>query len=596
MDPYFSDDATSRTRRPRRTRLAAVMFADMVGYSRQIERDESRNSVQVEKSINLFRSIVGDYGGRVSNIAGDGILALFDSAEEAVRFAVQVQSDFRDQAVWGDGQPIQFRIGINLGEVPEEAENLHGHCVNVAARLQQIADPGDVVISAAVRDAVRERSGISLRSLGRPVLKNIEDSIEVFSVGVRLSEPAAVAVEERRAPTATATAPRHPSIAVLALDNLSGDPANDLLCEGIVEDVIANLTRFRNLAVVAKHSAFLFSPKSKSVREIGQSLGVRYLLTGSLRRAAKRIRITVDLVDAETESALWSDRFNIDVDEVFEVQDEITGAVASRLAVQIDFAENRRESYRPRDMLAYGLVLRGQHLVGLYTREGTAHARRLFSEASEIAPDYGRVYSSLSRTHNLDWRYSWSQSPEQSLTSAVDLAQRSIHIDRLDARGFSESGFASLYMKQHEKALAEYGRALDLNPNDADIIAEYADALVYTGDADKSIELLEKAMRLNPYYPDWYLWYLADAYITLERYADVVSTVRKMRNPDEGRRMLAASYAFLGMMKEANAEAEAVLRSHPNFTIERWRHRPPYRDPAVLERFVEGLRKAGLPN
>jgi TolB-like protein len=435
---------------------------------------------------------------------------------------------------------------------------------------------------------------MALRSLGRPTLKNIEDPIEVYSVGLSPTQLLTTDAETRATPPSSPT--RQPSIAVLALDNLSGDPANDLLCEGIVEDVIANLTRFRNLMVVARHSAFLFSLKSKGVREIGQRLGVRYLLTGSLRRSGKRIRITVDLIDAETEGALWSDRFNIDVEELFELQDEITGAVASRLAVQIDFAENQRESYRPRDMLAYGLVLRGQQLVGLYTREGNAHARRLFNEASEIAPDYGRVFSSLSRTHNLDWRYSWSQSPEESLASAGDLAQRAINIDRLDARGFGESGFASLYMKQHEKALSEYSRALDLNPNDADIIAEYADALVYTGEPDKSIDLLQRAMRLNPYFPDWYLWYLADAYITLEQYSDVVATVRRMRNPDEGRRMLAASYAFLGMADEARTEAEAVLRLHPNFTIGRWRLRPPYRDPAVLERFVEGLRMAGLPD
>jgi len=568
------------------------MFADMVGYSRQIERDESRNSLQAERSINLFRSLVGDYGGHVANIAGDGIFAIFDSAEAALRFAVQIQSDFRGQAVWGDGEPIQFRIGINVGEVTEEVENIHGHCINVAARLQQIADPGDIVVSAAVRDAVAESLGISLRSLGRPPLKNLAGSIEVYSVG--LSQPATATAEARVPPPSTST--RHPSIAVLAFENLSGEPGNDLLCEGFVEDVIANLTRFRNLLVVAKHSAFLFSLKSRTVREIGRSLGVRYLLTGSLRRAGRRIRITVDLVDVESENALWADRFNIEMEELFDLQDEISGAVASRLAVQIDFAENRREAHRPRDMMAYGLVLRGQQLVGLYTREGNAHGRRLFDEASGIAPDYGRVFSSLSRTHNLDWRYSWSKSPDQSLVSAVDLAERSINLDRLDARGFSESGFANLYMKRHEMALAEYERALDLNPNDADIVAEYADALVYIGEPARSVELLQKAMRLNPYYPDWYLWYLADAYLTLERYADVVTTVRQMRNPDEGRRMLAASYAHLDMNEEARTEAQAVLRSHPNFTIGSWRHRPPYRDPDVLERFVEGLRKAGLPD
>jgi TolB-like protein/class 3 adenylate cyclase len=594
MGPHSPENPPGPDRRSRRTRLAAVMFADMVGYSREIERDEGLNALQAERSINLFRSLIGDYGGRVANVAGDGILALFDSAGDALRFAMQVQSDFRDQAVWGDGTSIQFRIGINLGEITEDAESLHGHCVNVAARLQQIADPGDIVVSAAVRDAVRERSGMSLTSLGRPALKNIEDVIEVFSVRVSQSPPASPVAETRVLPPRTPT--RQPSIAVLALDNLSGDPSNDLMCEGIVEDVIANLTRFRNLMVVAKHSAFLFSLKSRTAREIGQRLGVRYLLTGSLRRAAKRIRITVDLIDTESEGALWSDRFSIEMEELFDLQDEISGAVASRLAVQIDFAENRRESHRPRDMLAYGLVLRGQQLVGLYTREGNAHGRRLFNEASEIAPDYGRVFSSLSRTHNLDWRYSWSRSPEQSLVSAVDLAQRSIALDRLDARGFSESGFANLYMKRHETALAEYQRALDLNPNDADIIAEYADALVYVGETSRSIELLQKAMRLNPYYPDWYLWYLADAYNASRRYSDVIATVRQMRNLDEGRRLLAASFAHLGMMDEARAEAEAVMRLHPNFTIGEWRHRPPYRDPDVLGHFVEGLRMAGLPD
>ena len=570
------------------------MFADMVGYSREIELDEERNSQQAERSVQLFRSLVGDYGGDVKNVAGDGILAIFDSAEKAVRFAIQVQSDFRDQAVWGDGRPILFRIGINVGEVAEHVENIHSHCVNVAARLQQFADPGAIIISSAVRDAVRERLGTSLRSLGRPSLKNISDPIEVFSVGDSDSHSAEAASVIQRTPPTTTT--RQPSIAVLALDNLSGDSANDHLCEGVVEDVIANLTRFRNLHVVAKHSAFLFSLRSKTVGEIGRQLGVRYLLTGSFRRSAKRMRIAVELIDVETESARWSDRFTIDVEELFELEEEIAGSVAARLAVQIDFAENRHESYRPRDMYAYGLVLRGRQLVELYTQEGNAHARRLFDEAATIAPDYGRVFSSLSRTHNLDWRYSWSEAPEQSLHSAVELAQRAIDLDRLDARGFSESGFANLYMKRHDRALAEYSRALELNPNDADIIAEYADALVYVGESDKSIELLGQAMRLNPHYPDWYLWYLADAYNASQRHSDVIATVRQMRNPDEGRRLLAANFAHLGMTDEARAEAEAVMRLHPNFTIGQWKHRPPYRDQAVIERYVEGLRKAGLPD
>jgi TolB-like protein len=383
---------------------------------------------------------------------------------------------------------------------------------------------------------------------------------------------------------------------VLALANLSGDPANDHLCEGIAEDVIANLSRFRSLMVIARHSAFLFSLNAYRAREIGRRLGVRYLLSGSLRRAGKRRRLAVELIDAETESVLWSDRFSIEIEQLFDLQDEITGAVASRLAVQIDFAERRQESQYPQDMRAYGLVLRGQQLILRFSKEANAHARRLFEEAIDIAPDYGRAYSAMSRTHNLDWRYSWSAEPDQSLEAAVDLAHHAIELDRLDARGFAELGFANLYKKRHDDALAEYARAMALNPNDADIIVEYADALVYAGQPWKSVELLEKAMRLNPYYPDWYLWYRADAFNAMGRPAEVIATVQRMQNPDEGRRLLAANFALLGMMDEARAQAREVMRLHPEFTISRWRDRPPYRDVAILERYIDGLRKAGLPD
>jgi adenylate cyclase len=584
--------SSSASKKPGRRRLAAVLFADMVGYSRHMERDEAQTSLHAARSVELFKSLVGDYGGHVANVTGDGILAVFASAEEALRFAVQVQSEFRDQAIWSDGKPMQFRIGINVGEIVENAGIVQGHAVNVAARLEQMAEPGGILISGAVRDAARERSGLVLRPLGRPALKNIQGSIEVFAVSRSEAETSAPEASFALLPP---EAWRQPSIAVLALQNLSEDPANDHLCEGIVEDMIANLTRFRNLMVIARHSAFLFSLKSSPIEEIGRRLGVRYLLTGSLRRSGKRIKISVQLIDVQTEISLWSDSFNIDMEELFDMQDEITGSVASRLAVQIDFAQRREESH-PRDMRAYGLVLRGQHLIAHCTKEGNAHGRRLFEEALEIAPDYGRVYSSLSRTHNLDWRYAWSPSPEASLDAAVDLARSAVERDPLDARGFSELGFAHLYKKRHEEALADYGRALTLNPNDADIMAEYADALVYAGQPEKSIVLMQQAMRLNPCYPDWYLWYLADAYSTLGRHLDVVGTVLRMRNPDQGRRMLAASYAHLGRLEEAREQARHVLSLHPDFTIGRWRHRPPYRDEAVLERFIDGMRKAGLPD
>jgi adenylate cyclase len=568
------------------------MIADIVAYSRRLERDEEQNVVHVERALSLFRSLTVDYGGEVVSVRGDGLLALFDSSEQAVRFALQAQNEFREQAVWSEGDPIEFRIGIADGEVVESGGNCHGHCVNLAARLQTMADPGGVMATGTVVDAIREMPGLRFRSMGRAALKNLSHPVEVFVLEQESGRRVRIPDESRPAPAPGAA--RQPSVAVLKLDNVSGDPAIDHLSEGFVEDVINNLSRFRHLLVIARHSAFLFSLRGYSAHEIGRRLGVRYLLGGSLRQAGKRFRIAVELIDAEHEHVLWSDRFDVGLDELFDWQDEVTATVASRLAVQIDLAQLRRE-YDPHDMRAYGLVLRGQQLILNFTKEANAHARRLFEEALELAPDFGRAYSAISRTHNLDWRYQWSASPDSSLAAAVDFARRAIERDSLDARAYAEFGYAHLYHKRIDESVTEYQRALALNPNDADIIAEYADALVYAGEPEKAIEEMERAMRLNPYYPDWYLWYLADAYNALGQSSDVIATVRRMRNPAEGSRLLAANCAHLGMMDEARAAAAEVMRLHPNFTISSWRHRPPYRDPHIIERYVEGLRSAGLP-
>jgi adenylate cyclase len=575
-------------------RRAAVMFADMVGYSTRMERDEERVSAQVARSIELFRSLIADFGGEVVQVAGDGILALFNSAEQAVRLAMHVQHEFRDQAVWAEGEPIQFRIALHLGDIVTIDGRVQGHCVNVASRIQPLAQPGGILVTGAVRDAVRNLTNLFMLPLGTPALKNISQTVEVFAIGEQGSGGARSVEAPRGLPASNGH--RQPSVAVLPLTNLSGDASNDHLCEGIANDIIANLTRFRSLLVIARHSAFMFDLKSSSAQDIGRHLGARYILGGSLRRSGKRLRIGVELREADSDSVVWSDRFDITIAALFGLLDDVTGAVASRLAVQIDMAERRQQAQSPRDLQAYGLVLRGQQLVLRFNRESNTHARRLFQEAIGLAPHFSRAHSAVSRTHNLDWRYSWSSAPEDSLKTALELARRAIDLDRLDARGFAELGFSCLYTKQHDESLANYERALALNPNDADIIAEYADSLVYADQPTKSIELMGKAMRLNPYYPDWYLWYLADAYNAMGRSADVIATVRQMQDPSEGRRMLAANFAHLGMMDEARAEAQEVLHLHPGFSISTWRRRPPYRDQTILERYIDGLRRAGLPD
>ena len=285
------------------------MFADMVGYSRRMELDEARNATQAARSVDLFKGLISDYGGRVDTVAGDGVLALFDSAEQALRFALQIQNEFRKQAVWGDGEPIQFRIGISVGEVIENSGIVQGHCVNVAARLQQIGEPGSIVVTSEVRNAVRDQSGFSIRTLGRPSLKNLSEPIELFLIeggarsAIRAQE---TSLPERGFAPGARASRRSPC---WRLPTCPAIPANDYLCEGIVEDIIANLSQFRSLMVIARHSAFLFSLKGHGARAIGRRLGVRYLLGGSLRRSGKRMRIAVDLIDTETEGVLWSDQF-----------------------------------------------------------------------------------------------------------------------------------------------------------------------------------------------------------------------------------------------------------------------------------------------
>lgn len=578
----------------RQAKRAAVMIADMVAYSRRMEQDQVSSVGHVTRSIQLFRALIGDYGGEITNLSGDGILALFDDADKALQFAAQIQTEFRDQSVWGDGEPIQFRIGLNVGEVTFHESVAYGHCINVAARLQAMADPGGILVTGAFKAAAGEAPGLKLHSLGQPRLKNISESIEVFAVEQIGAGSEPFAIVERSAPKVDSVG--QPAIAVLALSNLSGDPSNDHLCEGIAEDIIGNLARFRNLMVIARHSAFLFNLKDHRPEEVRQRLGVRYILTGSLRRADKRLRVAVQLIDAASESTLWSDRLNVELDDLFELQDEIAGAVAARMSVQIDIAEQRHGSHYPQDMRAYGLVLRGGQLLLKFTRESNRHARRLYEEAIEIAPDYSRAYSAQSKTYNHDWRYAWSTSPKDSLEAAIGLARRAKSLDRLDARGFAELGYAMLYSKQLDEALTEYVQALELNPNDSDIITEYGDALNYSGQPERAVELFHKAMRLNPHFPDWYLWCLADAYDTMGRHEDVIASVKRMHDPSEGQRLLAANYAHLGMMNEARQAVREVLRLQPHFSIRQWGERVPHRDRVALERFVEGLRKAGLPD
>lgn len=580
---------------PERLRVVLVL-ADVKSYSVAMERDETGTWRRVRRALGLFLKLVETYDGHVVDEAGDAILARFGDAEQALRFAVEVQRELRGESVWsGEAGPLEFRIGMHCGEILVQQGRTFGHAINLTQRIESMAPVGGICLSETVRAELPLDPGVRLRSLGRPALKNIAERLELFAVEAEglVLPPTAIGLPDLEQPAVPAN---EASVAVLPLTNLSGDPADEHLCAGLTTDLIGDLTRFRNLLVIAPHSVLRFRGGTVPEEQVARQLGVRYLVTGSLQHVGTRLRLRVQLVEVERGQVLWSENYQGDLAEVFAIQTDITGAIAFRLEIQIANAELRRlQRLRSPDLDAYGMVLRGQDLSHRYRRDSTLHARHLFELAAQTDPDYGRPYSGMSRTFNLAWRYRWAEKPEACLDRAIELAAEALERDNLDARGYAELGFAHLYRKEHGASLDAYARAVELNPNDADILAEYADALTYVDQPEEALQMLNRALKLNPYYPDWYLWYLGDVYDALGRPEDVIATVQRMRNPSEGRRLLAANYAHLGMLDAARAEAQEVLRLHPGFTIANWSQRPPYKYREKLDRFIEGLRRAGLP-
>lgn len=578
------------------TTLSAILFADVVGYSRLIEREHARGLQRVDDSLSHFRDLIADYGGRIENIAGDGVYALFDSATKAVRFAAHFQSDVRNAVVWDpNAEPIQYRIGINLGDTFRTHDGFSGHSVNVAARLEKLADPGGICISSTARQAIEDWSSLSLRPLGPQKLHNISEPIEAFAVEFGEAELELLQRSGAAGHAASSLKGEEISIAVLPPEYASSDPVDGHLCRGIADDIISGLCRFRELAVIARHSAIKFANRGLPIGEIGRHLGARYVLDGYLERLEKTLRVRLQLIDSSSGNVIWSEKYSAGLDEFLVVEDSVINNIITNIAVRLLSEETRRiNQSKATDLQAYGLVLRGHELIHSFSKETTLHARRLFEQATDLDPSYARAYASISRTFNLAWRYAWVDAPGEALERAIQIASQSILFDDFDARGYAELGYAQLYKKRHDESLAAYERAIVLNPNDADLLAEMGDALAYMRQGERAVELLTRAIRLNPYHPDWYLWYLADAHFYRGDYRKTIEAISRMRDQSEGRRLLAASYALLGEIDEAKRQARLLFEKHPNFSLEHWKDVPPNKYPEDNEIFLEGARKAGL--
>ena len=582
--------ATSNSKR----RLAAVLIADVDGYSRLMGQWEEQTHQAVRQAMSVAAAKLEQFGGHFISHAGDSVLARFDSAINAVRCALAFQESLlASNETLPEGQRVVFRMGIHLGDVIDEGNEIFGDCVNIAARVQREAKPGGLCITRSVHDAIGNQVPVRFESIGQRRFKNIDRPFELFHL--RKAGEAAPMHRTDPPPVVNGNHKRVPRIVVLPLTNLSGDQQRDFFSDGFTEDVTTNLSRFHDLAVIARNSAFVYKGKNIPVAEIASALDVDYAVEGSLRVGGKRMRITAMLVDAHSGNQIWADRYDIDEEQIFDVQDDVARKVTQALAVRIEGAERVRALRAdPSTLRAYGLLLRGHEQFYLYTKPSNATARGLYKRSSDLDPSFARAWAALSKTHNIDWRYQWSRHPKASLDHALELARTAVSLDDLDARGHSELGFTYLYRKQIAHSIAEYKRAHDLNPNDADVMAEMADALIYDGRPEESVDLFHQAMRLNPFHPDWYYWYFGGALYQLHRYEDSIEALSKMHDPTQAGRLLAANFGQLNRLDEARAQVAIVLEAQPNFTLDYWASTQPFRRREDLEHFIEGLRKGGL--
>ena len=581
---------------PLRHQLGAVLFADVVGYARLMGKDEIDTYSALKSLLEQLEAACQAHDGQVVAVRGDGVLALFETATNAVKFGVELHriADRANRAR-PEEQRIRFRAGVHMGEILVDDRGIHGDNVNIAARLQEVAEPGRVFVSAAVYEQIRNRLRFGFEFLGPQRLKNIAEPVPAYCVRSEVAGAAMAATRRPASQPAGQPPPDTPSVAVLPFASLGGEQSDSWFADGLTEDIILNLSKFKNLFVIARNSSFLFKAGSMPPQEAARELGVRYVARGSVRRAAARVRIAIELIDAGSGRTIWGERYDRDIDDIFAIQDEVTEAIVAATAVLIEAQERKRSAQTaPSDLAAYGYVLRGQQYIFRYTRQDNREAQTLYERALARDRDYARASAAISRTMNIDWRYSWAKDAEHALDTALTFAQRAVELDPTDARGFGELGFVHLYRKEHDAAIGAYRRALMLNPNDADLLSDYADALAHSGDNEAAIGNLQQAMRLNPYFPDQYLWHLGGAYYNLKQYDAVIETLNKMNNPTEGQRMLAASYAQLGQMDLARDMAARHREAHPNFSLDRWTKVQPDRLEEDTQHFVEGLKKAGF--
>ena len=614
-----------------RRRLAAILSADVAGYSRLMGGDEAGTLAQLKRHRSeLWEPKFAEHGGRLVGEAGDSVLVEFPSVVEAVRCAAEIQREMtRRNAATPAERRMLLRIGINLGDVIADGATIFGDGVNIAARLQALAEPGGICVSGGVHDQVKSKLPFTYRSRGLQTVKNIAEPIQVYGVdteGAPASPAgrartkrrwvfaaaagalAAFAVlvlwaalpqlwgpEQRRESEADPAA--KPAIAVLPFANQSGDPEQEYFSDGITEDVIGALGRFSSLAVIARNSVFAYKGKTVKPDELGRELGVRYVVEGSVRKMGDRVRVTVQLTESAKGVLLWSERYEENLRDIFALQDKITRQIAGALAIKLTRLEQDRALATPTENLeAYDYVLRGREQLSRFTRAQNREAQGLFEQALALDPGYAAAYAALGWSHMHAFWFGWTERAEEALQRAHDLAQKAIGLEESNAAAHGLLGTVYLYRTQYDLAVGELDRAIELNPNDANSYISRGRVMLGSGRTDEAVQALETALRFDPNIAPDANMQLGFAYYLKGRYDDSIRTLERGlgRHPDFAylHVALAAAYAQAGRAEDARREAAAVRRLLPFFEVDSFGD--VFRNPRDRASFADGLRKAGL--
>jgi adenylate cyclase len=584
-------------------KLAAVLTADVVGYSRLMEADEGGTLARLKVlQSNVIFPKISEFGGRIVKTNGDGILCEFPSAVDAVQCAVDFQGAIAAQtAEEADDARLRFRVGINIGDVIVEGNDIYGDGVNIAARVEQMASPGGVWITGDVVRQVEGKLGLAFEDLGEQAVKNIARPISVYRVRFEGEDTAAL-YEDGDAPGRPAHIDK-PSIAVLPFENLSDDASQEYFADGIAEDIITELSKSHWFFVIARNSSFSYKGEAVNVKRVARDLGVQYVLEGSVRRSGDRVRITAQLIDATTGRHAWAGRYDREIADIFAVQDEITNCIAAAVAPEMWVAETQRaRRKREGNLDVWDLLMRGLWHVTQFSRADNAKGRRLLRKAIKIDPTNAQIYGQIALTHMYDALYQWSRDPRSSMEQALETAQKAVALDSGDAVAQAVLGTILLHAKRHDDALVILDRAPRLDPNLSAAHGALGSALAYSGRAAEAIEATQRALRLSPRDPFKPVWLdsLTVAAFTEGRYDDAIdiarSILRDYPNWAGAHRMVAACCGLTGRVDEARAAARQVLSLTPETTLGSvGALLAPFADPSVAQRYLDGLRTAGFP-